>query len=232
MMDHFKKIYAYNAKEYHEMIKVEDVDANLPAKLNEIVSFNKKRVLDLGTGTGRIPLLFAGEAQFLIALDLNFPMLVEQARIRDSQRGVWPLLNADNRWLPFPDDCMDIVIAGWAIGHLRGWYPEDWQEQISLILRNMERVSTVGGMLIILETMTTGGFSPAPPNEDLAEYYHWLEGEWGFAREVIQTDYQFISVEDAVEKTTFFFGEELAEMIRKNNWARLPEWTGVWYKQL
>lgn len=230
-MDHFKKIYAFNAKEYHEMIKVEDIDANLPAKLNEIVSFNHKRVLDLGTGTGRIPLLFADEAQLLIAVDLNFPMLVEHARIREPLAGDWPMLNADNRYLPLTDDCMDIVTAGWTMGHLRGWYPEDWQKQIAMILKEMERISKAGGALIIMETMTTGGYSPAPPNEQLAEYYRWLEDEWGYTRETIQTDYQFKSVDDAVEKTTFFFGEELAEMIRENKWARLPEWTGIWYKQ-
>ncbi len=32
--------------------------------------------------------------------------------------------------------------------------------------------------------------------------------------------------------TEFFFGAELAQMIRQNNWVRLPEWTGVWGKRV
>jgi len=35
-----------------------------------------------------------------------------------------------------------------------------------------------------------------------------------------------------VAHTEFFFGSEMVELIRKNGWARLPEWTGVWCKRL
>ena len=48
--------------------------------------------------------------------------------------------------------------------------------------------------------------------------------------EIIPTDYKFDTVEQAVEYTEFFFGRELSDQIRKNRWARLPEWTGIWYK--
>ncbi len=82
-----------------------------------------------------------------------------------------------------------------------------------------------------METLTTGSLTPAPPTEGLAEYYAWLEGEWGFTRQSIRTDYQFTSVPEAVERTEFFFGDEMVEKIRANGWARLPEWTGVWSKQ-
>ena len=231
-MDHFEKIYASKAQEYHEMIRVEDVDNNLPTALNQIASFSNKKILDLGTGTGRIPLLYSGENCDFLCIDLNFPMLLEQARVRQAVDGKWPLVNADNRMLPLRNSSFEIVTAGWAIGHLRGWYPEDWKEQISLILEDMERVAKPGSTLIIMETMTTGGFEPAPPNEELAEYYNWLEEVWGYTGQVIQTDYEFSSVDDAVERTTFFFGEELARMIRENDWKRLPEWTGIWHKTI
>jgi hypothetical protein len=39
-------------------------------------------------------------------------------------------------------------------------------------------------------------------------------------------------VDEAVERTEFFFGPELAATIRANGWARLPEWTGVWSKKI
>ncbi len=86
--------------------------------------------------------------------------------------------------------------------------------------------------MIILETLTTGGLAAAPPSPELAEYYAWLEQAWGFSREVIATDYQFESVEQAVEYTEFFFGPKLAADIRARGWARLPEWTGVWSRSI
>lgn len=231
-MDHYKKIYASKAEEYHQMVAVEDVDGNLPVLLRKITSFEGKQVLDLGTGTGRIPLIFADEVNWIIGSDLNYPMLAEQHRMRQQASGAWPLVNADNCYLPYSDGTADIVTAGWAIGHFIGWYPEDWKQRITLVLNEMERVVQPGGMLIIMETMTTGAITPAPPHEGLAEYYRWLEENWGFSCNVISTDFQFESVEDAVAKTSFFFGEELAQKIRENGWARLPEWTGVWNKQV
>jgi ubiquinone/menaquinone biosynthesis C-methylase UbiE len=230
-MDDFEKIYATKAKEYHQMIKPEDVDGNLLAALLQIVTLENTTLLDLGSGTGRIPLLVHNLVKQVIALDLNYPMLREQKKQQQHIAGSWLLVHGDNRILPFPDDWADVLTAGWTIGHLRGWFEDDWQNQIGRILTEMERVTVPGGCLMIMETLTTGALEPAPPTPGLAEYYTWLEGDWGYTRHTIQTDYQFASVEEAVEKTEFFFGPELADTIRQNEWARLPEWTGLWSKQ-
>jgi hypothetical protein len=96
----------------------------------------------------------------------------------------------------------------------------------------MHRLAAPGGALIIMETLTTGSLTPIPPTPGLAQYYTWLENEWGFTRQEIQTDYQFASVDEAVTKTEFFFGPALAEKIRVNGRSRLPEWTGVWGKRV
>jgi hypothetical protein len=174
-------------------------------------------------------------------------MLQENAAQRALVTDDWALLQGDMRVLPFPSGWADVVTAGWAIGHLCGWYADEWQTQIGRVLAEMHRVvarpsrstpsaasgrgaGAPGGALIILETLTTGSPAPAPPTEGLARYYAWLEDEWGFARQTIRTDYEFASVDDAVAKTEFFFGPELAAKIRENKWARLPEWTGVWGK--
>jgi ubiquinone/menaquinone biosynthesis C-methylase UbiE len=231
-MDHFQKIYTTQAKDYHQLIVPEDVDGNLLPALLKVAPLKNATLLDLGSGTGRIPLLVQDLVAQVIALDLNFPMLQEQQVQRAKVGAHWPLVNGDNRALPFPDDWADVITAGWALGHLRGWYPEDWQIQIGKILREMERVALPGGTLIIMETLTTGATEPAPPTTELAEYYTWLEEDWGYTRLEIQTDYQFDSVEQAVAKTQFFFGPEMAELIRQNQWARLPEWTGLWFKRV
>jgi len=229
-MDHFRQIYSRRAADYHRMIAPEDTDGNLGQTLQRHIP-RGKRILDLGTGTGRLPLLLASEAAQIVGLDLHWDMLRENAIQREQVNSNWGLVQGDMRELPFPSAWAEVVTAGWAIGHLRGWYADDWQNQIGRILREMHRMAAPGGVLIIMETLTTGSLTPAPPTEGLAEYYVWLENEWGFTRETISTDYQFASAEQAAARSEFFFGPEMAEKIRANGWARLPEWTGVWSKR-
>lgn len=232
MPDHFIHIYTHRAADYHRAIAVEDVDGNLPKAIEAVTAVEGKRVLDLGTGTGRFPLLLANRAAQFVGLDLHRDMLEQNQVQRNRVGGHWSLAQGDMRQLPFPSGWADIVLVGWAIGHLRGWFPDDWQDQIGRVLREMARVCKPGGMMLIFETLTTGSTTPAPPNDPLAEYYAWLEGNWGFSRHVLSTDYEFENVEEAVARTEFFFGQELSKKIRAEGWARLPEWTGMWAKRL
>lgn len=231
-MDHFINIYSHNAQQYHEMIAVEDVDGNLLPALENVASLQDKRILDLGSGTGRIPLLTHERVAEITALELHWDMLREQSEQRKVQNGTWGLTQGDMRFLPFTANAFDIVTAGWAIGHFTGWYSEEWQAQANLVLEEMQRVAAPGGALIILETLTTGSLTPKPPSPGLAAYYEWLENTWGFTRQEISTDYLFPNLEEAARYAEFFFGAELAEVVRTNNWVRLPEWTGVWGKVL
>lgn len=231
-MDHFINIYQNQAEAYHRFIAAEDVDRNLLPALERITGLRGARILDLGTGTGRLPLLLEGHAAHVTGLDLHRDMLRENQRQNQKIAGTWTLTNGDMRALPFPSASFDVVTAGWAIGHFTGWFAGNWQTEIRHVLDEMHRVIRPGGALIILETLSTGSLTPAPPSPGLAAYYAWLENEWGFTRQEISTDYQFASVEEAIALTEFFFGPALSVAIRKNNWARLPEWTGVWGKRI
>jgi ubiquinone/menaquinone biosynthesis C-methylase UbiE len=229
-MDQYKNIYNHHADIYHRMIAVEDVDGNLLPAIERVMSISGKRILDLGSGTGRLPILLHDRAERVVGLDYALGMLREQQVQRRRVKGDWELLHGDLRELPFPAGWADVVTAGWAIGHFQNWYEGDWQDQVDLAIREMLRMLKLGGALVIIETLTTGSAIPAPPTEGLARYYDWLETQWGFTRQVISTDYQFADLDEAAEMAAFFFGDVLAEKVRANYWVRLPEWTGVWGK--
>jgi ubiquinone/menaquinone biosynthesis C-methylase UbiE len=212
------------------MIAFEDVDGNLPRLLVDRLDIHQKKILDLGTGTGRLPILLSGRVERIVGLDLHREMLIENAKLRREFGQSWPLVQADMRKIPFQPEAFDLTIAGWAIGHLRGWFEADWQDQIRQVLLEMRRVTRADGALVIIETLGTGSVEPAPPSPQLAEYYRWLEVDWGFTRDTIPTDYLFPSVRESIARTEFFFGPTLANTIAANRWRRLPEWTGVWIR--
>jgi ubiquinone/menaquinone biosynthesis C-methylase UbiE len=144
-MDHFRYIYSQRAADYHRMIAPEDVDGNLVSALEQVTPLAGRRILDLGTGTGRLPLLLAGKAAYMMGVDLHTAMLQEQQQQRRQTKGEWSLAQADMRALPLPSGWAEVVTAAWAIGHLRGWYAEAWQLEIGRVVQEMHRLVAPGG---------------------------------------------------------------------------------------
>ena len=141
----------------------------------------------------------------------------------------WTATVADNRALPVVNRVADISIAGWSLGYCTTWYAQSWRREIGQALAEMKRVLRPGGTVVILETLGTGSERPCPPTDALAAYYAWLEREHGFSSTWIRTDYRFQSLSEAQESTRFFFGDEFADRISRENWVILPECTGIWW---
>ena len=228
-MDHFKNIYSNMACEYHRMIEYEDVDGNLYDCIDKLLTSDVSRVLDIGSGTGRIPLLLSDPKFTVVGLDLYWEMLQENVRQRSLSAGSWLLSQGRAGALPMSQDYFDVVTAGWVLGHTCSWHL-GWQTELDIVLNEMHRVVRNQGVIIIMETLTTGSVIPSPPTAELANYYDWLEKSWDFSRQEIRTDYRFPDVKEAINNTEFFFGEQLSSMIVDNNWSRVPECTGIWSK--
>jgi ubiquinone/menaquinone biosynthesis C-methylase UbiE len=231
MSDHFKDIYATKVDQYDAMVSREDYQGNILPALQNIHSLIGVEVVEFGAGTGRLTRLLSPIVGFIYAYDGSRQML-NHARERLLETGFnnWQLYPGDNRRLPQQDSIADIAIAGWSFAHLVGWYPDTWRNEVDKVLNEMNRVTKLNGVMIILETLGTGRESPEPPNEGLARYYNRLENEQGFSHSWIRTDYKFESVDEADKLTRFFFGDELADHILTEKITVLPECTGIWWK--
>jgi ubiquinone/menaquinone biosynthesis C-methylase UbiE len=230
MTDHFQNIYAHHADHYEALVVREDYQGNILRALREIHPLEGQSVVEFGAGTGRLTLLLAPLVRSIHAYDGSAHML-EVATDKLKQTGLlnWRTDVADNTRLPETDSSADMVIEGWSFAHAVGWYPDSWREEIGKALSEMRRIVRPGGTMILMETMGTGSETPKAPTDGLAECYRWLETQRGFQHRSIRTDYRFESLAEAESLSRFFFGDEMAEAVLRNNWVILPECTGIWW---
>ncbi len=228
----FEHIYAHEAQRYDRLVSREDQRGNLFAALDEIAPFSGLRVADLGAGTGRVTRLLALLAREVVALDASGHMLSEaHARLEESGLTNWRLIQATNEALPLADASVDLAVEGWSFGHAVDWYPDRWRAVVDQMVSEARRILRPGGTLILIETLGTGSKQPQPPTEGLAALYRLWEAQ-GFQHRWIRTDYQFESLEEADVLTRFFFGDALADRVRRDGLLILPECTGLWWQRV
>lgn len=231
MSDQQRKIYQSEGERYEALISREDFQGNIAHTIDEIINVDGLDVLDLGAGTGRLTLLLAPRVRSIHAFDASSEMLrVCHKRLIASGLTNWQVDVADHRRLPIPDQSADLVISGWSVAYLVVWNPETWRSELEVWMDEMKRVLRPGGTVILFESLGTGNEFPIEL-EHLKNYYPWLDAA-GFQKKWIRTDYQFESLEEAEELSRFFFGDELGDKVRNNEWNILPECTGVWWKVL
>lgn len=226
-----KTVYAHHGNEYHALIAREDHQGNIPRTITEIVGVDNLDVIDLGAGTGRLTLMLAPRVKSIRAFDASAEMLrVCRERLLESGLSNWQVDVADHRKLPVQDYSADLVVSGWSVSYLAVWNPERANEELNKWLTEMQRVLRKGGKIILFESLGTGNEVPIRL-EHVEPVYQWLDAH-EFQSKVIRTDYRFESLEEAEYLSRFFFGDELGEKVKQNNWVILPECTGVWWKTL
>ena len=231
MSERQRKIYQTDGDRYEALISREDHQGNLVKVLDEIVRVEGLDVLDLGAGTGRLAVMLAPRTRSIKAFDMSEEMLrVCRQRFEATGLSNWDVQVADHRTIPLPDHSADLVVSGWSVAYLYVWHPETWKEELEKWMQEMKRVLRPGSFIVLFESLGTGNETPIKL-EHLKEYYPWLE-KAGFQNKWIRTDYKFESPEEAEELSRFFFGDELGDRVRRNNWTILPECTGIWWKKV
>lgn len=226
-----EEIYQTEGDKYEALIAREDHQGNILRSLREIVSLNDLVVYDLGAGTGRLAGLLAPHVKQVRAFDISEEMLrVCREKFRASGLTNWQVDVADHRELPVEDSSANLVVSGWSLSYLAVWNPDSWRAELEKWMSEMRRVLRPNGHIVLFESLGTGNESPVKLDH-LHEFYPWLE-ETGFQNTMIRTDYKFASLEEAEFLSRFFFGDELGDKVKKNDWVILPECTGVWWKKL
>jgi len=228
MSDKQRKIYQNDGDRYEALISREDYQGNIMKAFEEIINPDGLDILDLGAGTGRLAVMLAPRAKSMRAFDASDEMLrVCRQKLEASGLSNWKVEVADHRQLPVEDVSADLAVSGWSVAYLHVWNPETWRAELEKWLGEMKRVLRRGSFIVLFESLGTGNEEPIEL-EHLTEYYPWLD-EARFQKKWIRTDYKFRSVEEAEELSRFFFGDELGDKVKENNWVMLPECTGVWW---
>lgn len=233
MGNDYEAIYRERAADYDALVTAEDCDGSLLPALESITKLDGAAILEVGMGTGRLSRLLVPRARRFHGTE-RAPQMLEIARghlAKIATHATVTLDVGDAREIEIEDAWADLAIAGWVFGHFRSWYPDAWKVEVGRALAEMNRALAPDGALVILETLGTGSTEPSPPRPELGEYYRWLEEEHGMTRLAIRTDYRFPDVETAARTTGFFFGEAFAARVRAEQWSRIPESTGVWWRK-
>ena len=139
---------------------------------------------------------------------------------------------ADNLDLPLLPEKADVFIEGWSWGHAVVDGPGEVEAIAEALFAQVRKNLVSGGPVVLIETLGTNAPSPAAPHPRLAEFYQLLQSRYGLRQTALSTDYRFASPAEAADVLGFFFGVAMAQAVRTNGSAIVPEWTGVWHGSL
>ncbi|MBN2051814.1 MAG: class I SAM-dependent methyltransferase [Spirochaetales bacterium] len=223
------EIYLKHADRYDELVTREDYKGNLPATLHRLYDFTGKRVVELGTGTGRVTALYIDLVSEALCCDRSVHMLqrAKENLAAFTDKIVFKQVENLGAGDLLAGYGADTVIEGWAFGHTVSEHDADIDGTVDALVTGCRRIA---GKTIIIESLGTNVEIPSPPNNDLLQFYTLLEEKHGFSREVVSTNYWFETLEDAMRIMGFFFGEEMGKAVAERGSLVIPEYTGIWYR--
>ena len=222
----YEEIYRRHAGRYDELVAHEDYRGRLGATLDEIAVWEGASVVEAGIGTGRVTAHYVERVGEAALFDRSAHMLAFARR----RFAGYPVSFAQAEHLDIRGVRGDIFIEGWAFGH----HIVSNAARLRSAARELEgvvrRAVRSGGTAIIIETLGTNTEKIRVPHPALAGWYRMLEGEFGYTRRAIRTDYKFASAREAARIMGFFFGPAMEKRIERKRATIIPEWTGVWWR--
>jgi ArsR family transcriptional regulator len=135
--------FARHAAEWDELRSLHIADGPVEAALGELLAGSVGRLLDVGTGTGRIAELFAQSASHITALDKSPEMLrLARTRLQHLPAGHVSLVQGDFAQLPFADGNFDTVLFHQVLHYALA--PQ-------AVLAEAARVTAPGGRIVIVD---------------------------------------------------------------------------------
>jgi ubiquinone/menaquinone biosynthesis C-methylase UbiE len=227
-MRDYAAIYRSSADQYDRMVTAEDTDRAVISSLASLLDLSGARVVEVGVGTGRITRqLVAARAKVVGVEPVAAMLAIARRHVAELGADASGLVEGSLASLPFASAGADLAVAGWVFGHQRSFEPDRWRDTVAAGVAEMLRVVRPGAPVVLFETLGTAVEAPTVRPE-LAELQAHLEQPLGFTRRVVRTDYAFATADEAADTLAFFFGDAVASEIRRRDWARVPEWTGVW----
>ena len=135
--------FARHAGEWDELRSLHSPDKLVEDALTQLLSsYPLGRVLDIGTGTGRMAELFAERADHIVALDRSLDMLrVARAKLQDLPTQKVELVQGDFTDLPFMDDSFDTILLHQVLHFAQE--PERALAEASRVARNGAHIAIV-----------------------------------------------------------------------------------------
>lgn len=135
--------FARHATQWDVLRSLHSSDATVEAALRKLLGAPLGRVLDVGTGTGRMAELFEPAAEAVVALDNSPEMLrLARARLQHLAPGRIELVQGDFAALPFGEASFDTLLFHQVLHYAQS--PED-------VLAEAARVTRPGGRVAIVD---------------------------------------------------------------------------------
>jgi ubiquinone/menaquinone biosynthesis C-methylase UbiE len=233
MLPDYDRLFADHAEEYDRFIAAEDSQGHLLQALKQLGHLNREQaVADLGTGTGRIAFLVAPIVRHVYGIEPvgGMRLVAESKKLKLGVKNV-DFLPGEHRDIPLPDNSIDLIIEGWAfLKAFHSTYPE-WRSEFEAIVPEMKRILRPRGAVILIETMGSLHIWSEIPDRTVV-LYDYFEKELGLRKTIIRTDYRFSNLEEAVDLSTFFFGDEIGAEIQQIGEPIVPEATAIWHGRM
>lgn len=139
-----ERYFSEHAVEWDAIRSLHVPEAEVEAAMQQLLSDKKiGRLLDIGTGTGRMLQLFGGAADQAVAIDRSPDMLrVARAKLPEKGSDKYELLLGDFYALPLPDASTDTVILHQVL---------HYAQQPELVIEEAARVLSGNGRLLIAD---------------------------------------------------------------------------------